>query len=96
MDIEVGRIERAASVVRETFGANVTHVNYEEVAVLTITRPGEKGAAVLRLPRELFEDNDDDQIARWLGEMRLRVRPGDSMVLRSDGTLAPFPAPCAP
>ena len=104
MSVDPERIERAANVVRRALGAD-TEVTYpqpehHEHVVLTIQwsstadaigSNAAKGACALRLSWELFEDNDDGEIERWLQEASGRLCPGDSLILTSDGTLGPYP-----
>lgn len=92
MSIDPTRVARAAGVLRTLPGAEVTYPEPEPHAsvVFTITTAA-KGACVLRLSCELFDDRDDDEIERFLLTAIGQLSPGDSWILTSHGVLSPYP-----
>ncbi len=91
--IDPEKIARVAEILREEIsGAEVDPLDSGDLgpAVFNITTPTTKGACVLRVSYERFEEDQADT-EKLVREAVSRLGPGESWLLRSDGELVPFP-----
>jgi hypothetical protein len=88
--IDPDKIERIVTIARKQIpNAEVDRQDTGEFAVFTITDRAGKGASVIGISRERFLQ-DQAETEDLVRQMLLGLRPGDSVLLRSDGEIVPF------